>query len=151
MNLSNYWEAQTVQGEENGQTFQRTTMAFRPSGHMLDGTWRRIVPLVAELRNSPAATIYRQDSVDSATMAASRFINLIPDNLLELKSLIDFDVELDESVEFVFQGRQRVRVNLMLDSMQTKEEAFVLYQRNGRLTQSNGYMAEAIELLKNIL
>ena len=84
-------------------------------------------------------------------MAASLFISLIPDNLLELKSLIDFDVELDESVELVFQGRQRVRVNLMLDSMQTKEEAFVLYQRNGRLTQSNGYMVEVIELLKNIL
>lgn len=151
MNLSNYWEAQTAQGEDNGQTFQQTSMVFRPSDLNLDGTWRRIVPLVAELRNSPTATIYQQDSVDSATMAASLFISLIPDNLLELKSLIDFDVELDESVELVFQGRQRVRVNLMLDSMQTKEEAFVLYQRNGRLTQSNGYMVEVIELLKNIL
>ena len=84
-------------------------------------------------------------------MAASVFISLMPDSILEMKRLIDFDVELDESVEFIFQGRQKVRVNLMLKSMQTKEEAFILYQRNDRLTQSNGYMAEVVEILKRVL
>lgn len=148
MNLSNYWETITAHDEDEGQRFTR---AFKPSEHKLDGTWRHIVPLVAELRNSPTSTIYQQDSVDAATMAASRFISLMPDSIMKMKSLIDFDVELDESVEFVFQGRQHVRVNLMLDSMQTKEEAFIIYERNGRLTQSNGYMAEMVQILKDIL
>ncbi len=151
MNLCNYWEEQFFSDDKAGQSFQSIPGAFEPKDRRLDGTWRRIVPLVAELRNSPTCSIYKQDSVDAATMAASVFISRMPDSILEMKRLIDFDVELDESVEFIFQGRQKVRVNLMLKSMKTKEEAFILYQRNDRLTQSNGYMAEVVEILKRVL
>lgn len=151
MKFSNYWMAQTANEEDKGQMFQNASIFLKPADRVLDDSWRRIVPLVSELRNSQTSKEYQHKSVDSATMAASRFISLIPDDILQFKKLIDFDVELDESIEFVFQGRQQVRVNLMLDSMRTKEEAFILYQRNGNQIQSNGYMAEVIEILKNVL
>lgn len=151
MKLSNYWEVPATHGDDASQMSNSRLPSIEPLYRSLDDTWRRIVPIVSELRNSQTSSIYQQGSVDSATMAASRFISLMPDNILELKRLVDFDVELDESVEFVFQGRQRVRVNLMLNATQTSEEAFIVYQRDGRLTQKNGYMAEVMEILKSVL
>jgi hypothetical protein len=151
MKLSNYWELPTTHGEDASQMTNGHFPPIAPFDRSFGDAWRRIVPLVSELRNSQASSVYQQGSVDSATMAASRFISLMPDNILELKRLIDFDVELDESVEFVFQGRQRVRVNLMLNAMQTSEEAFVVYKKNGRLTQRNGYMTEVMQILKSVL
>ena len=151
MKLSNYWEVPTTHVEDASQMTNGRFPSIEPLDRSFGDAWRRIVPLVSELRNSQTSSVYQQGSVDSATMAVSRFISLMPDNILELKRLIDFDVELDESVEFVFQGRQRVRVNLMLNAMHTSEEAFIVYQKNGRLTQRNGYMTEVMQILKSVL
>ncbi len=84
-------------------------------------------------------------------MSVARFVSKLPDDVLTQKQLVDFDIQMEESIEFVFSGRQRVRVNLMFDAMNTYEEAFIFYQQNGRLTQSNGYMADVIEILRHIL
>lgn len=117
----------------------------------IDESWRRVMPMVRELRNSEYANTYNQEGIDNATMAAARFVSKIPDSIMALKELIDFDVQMEDSVEIVFSGRQEARVNLMLDSMDTQEEAFLFYKNNGRMTQTNGYMTEVIEILRQIL
>ena len=117
----------------------------------IDESWRRVMPVVRELRDSEYADTYTQNSIDSATMAAARFVSKMPDRIMALKGLIDFDVQMEDSVEIVFSGRQEVRVNLMLDSLDTQEEAFLFYLHDGRMTQTNGYMSDVIEILRQIL
>lgn len=150
MKLSNYWNQDLQQSEtSHPASFVNTFDNYEVN--KIDESWRRVIPVVSELRNSVTARFYSQDSIDNATMSVARFVSKLPDDVLTQKQLVDFDIQMEESIEFVFSGRQRVRVNLMFDAMNTYEEAFIFYQQNGRLTQSNGYMADVIEILRHIL
>lgn len=151
MELSNFWRQlyQTRSKEVESMTF--VNMKDEYIGNAIDESWRRVIPVVRELRDSEYADTYPQNSIDSATMAAARFVSKMPDRLMALKGLIDFDVQMEDSVEIVFSGRQEARVNLMLDSMDSQEEAFLFYQHEGRMTQTNGYMSDVIEILRQIL
>lgn len=151
MELSNFWR-QLYQARANAvepQAFVNIKDEYIDSD--VDGSWRRVLPVVRELRDSEDTNTYSQKSIDSATMAAARFVSKMPDRIMTLKGLIGFDKQMEDSVEIIFSGRQEVRVNLMLDSMDTQEEAFLFYQHNGRMTQTNGYMSDIIEILRQIL
>lgn len=151
MELTNYWiEHKKAQHNKFIPSSFVHLEEKRPCDN-IDETWRRIIPVVTELRNSKTTDFYKQSSVDLATLAASIFVSMVPDEILQHKRLIDFDIQVDDSVEIVFKGRQQVRVNLMLESLKTQEEAFLFYQRDGLPTQTNGYMSEIVEILKQIL
>lgn len=149
--LSNRWRQVEESKTEPIEPHAFVNLVEDTEVSIIDESWRRVLPKVRELRNSEYANTYSQESIDSATMAAARFVSKMPDNIMAFKGLIDFDVQMEDSVEIVFSGRQEARVNLMLDSMDTQEEAFLFYQHNGRMTQTNGYMSDVIEILRQIL
>lgn len=151
MEQTNFWKKINTPNNKPASPSPFTRIVEDAVECRIDESWRRVMPVVNELRNSVSSELYEQRSIDTATIAAARFVCRMPDDLLEQKQLIDFDIQMEESVEMVFSGRQKVRVNLMLESMNTQEEAFIFYQMNGRMTQTNGYMSDVIEILKRVL
>lgn len=150
MEFSNSWSKSSTRQQKTLSTgFAHLELEL--DAQPIDHTWRRLVSVASELRNSELASTYQKFFVDEATMAASKFISLMPSGLLEKRGLVDFDVEIENSIELLFNGKQEVRVNLMIESLDTQEEAFVFYRREGEPTQTNGYMSEVVEILKHIL
>lgn len=151
MDLSNKWDGLEIPNEVVIEATPFENLIVEDKSKSVDDSWRRVIPMINQLRNSEYADNYTKDSMDSATSAAALFASKLSESLLKREVTINFDIQMDESVEISFNGRQKARVNLMLDAINTHEEAFLCYQRDGHLTQTNGYMSEVIEILNNIL
>lgn len=151
MDLSNKWDGIEIPNEFVIEATPFENLIVEDKSKPVDDSWRRCASMLYKLRNSKYADNYTKSSVNLATTTAALFVSKLSDNILMHETMIDFDVQLDESVEISFSGRQKARVNLMLDAINTHEEAFLCYYRDGRPTQTNGYMSDIIEILNRIL
>lgn len=112
---------------------------------------RKISTIVSRLRSRMTVSPFKEGNIDEAINSLSRFVSLMGNDIDRYQEEIQFDTDLLDSIEITFQGHGITRFNLMFTELNTIEEAYLFYLKDGRPTQVNGSLPIMVDLLKQVL
>lgn len=142
------WERNEVVIEEKPFENETTTVF----GHQYDDSFeRKISTIVSRLRGRLSDTPFEEGNIEEAIYSLSRFVSLMGNEIDRYQEEIRFDTDLLDSIEIIFQGHGITRFNLMFTELNTIEEAYLFYLKDGRPTQVNGFLPIMVDLLKQVL
>lgn len=116
-----------------------------------DSFERKISTIVSQLRSRKTDYPFEVGNIDEAINSLSRFVSLMGNDIDRYQEEIQFDMDLLDSIEITFQGHGITRFNLMFTELNTIEEAYLFYLKDGRPTQVNGSLPIMVDLLKQVL
>ncbi len=142
------WEKNEVAVEK--QPFENRTI--RIIEHKYSESFeRKISTIVSRLRSRMTVSPFEEGNIDEAINSLSRFVSLMGNDIDRYQEEIQFDTDLLDSIEITFQGHGITRFNLMFTELNTIEEAYLFYLKDGRPTQVNGSLPIMVDLLKQVL
>lgn len=111
----------------------------------------KISAIISKIRKGVTDSSFEEGNMEGAINSLTRFVSLMGDSIDQYQDEIQFDSDMTDSIEVTFKGHGITRFNLMFAELNTHEEAYLFYMKNGRPTQMNGSLPLMVSLLKKVL